>query len=72
MPGSSATATLMLTAAFPSRSGRSLFNWKNKRGGEESVYGTAAEIAVSLDHPQRAASAPIRAVHFPTRYPLLH
>ena len=51
----------MLTGAFPSRSGRSLFNWKNKRGGEESAYGTAAEIAVSLDHPRRAASAAIRA-----------
>ena len=71
-PGSSATATLMLTGAFPSRSGRSLFNWKNKRGNEESAYGTAAEIAVSLDHPRRAASAAIRQHHFPTRYPLLH
>ena len=35
----------MLTGAFPSRSERSLFNWKNKRGGEESAYGTAARIA---------------------------
>ena len=60
----------MLTGAFPSRSGRSLSNWKNKRGDGGSAYGTAAEIAVSLDHPRRAASAAIRAVHFPTRYPL--
>ena len=35
----------MLTGAFPSPSGRSLFDWKNKRGNEESAYGTAAEIA---------------------------
>ena len=40
--------------------------------GEGSAYGTAAEIASSLDHPRRAASAAIRAIHFPTRYPLLH
>ena len=44
-PGSSATATLMLTGAFPSPSGRSLYDWKNKRGSEESAYGTAARIA---------------------------
>ena len=49
--GSSATATLMLTGAFPARSGRSLFNSKNKRGGEGSAYGTAAEIAVSQTRP---------------------
>ena len=35
----------MLIAAFLSRSGPSSFNWKNKRGGEESAYGIAAEIA---------------------------
>ena len=35
----------MLTGGFPSRSESSLFNWKNKRSGEESAYGTAAEIA---------------------------
>ena len=35
----------MLTGAFPSRSGRSLYDWKNKLGGEESAYGTAARIA---------------------------
>ena len=44
-PGSSGRATLMLTGGFPSRSESSLFNWKNKRSGEESAYGTAAEIA---------------------------
>ena len=44
-PGSSATATPMLTGASPSPSGRSLFNWKNKRDSEESAYGTAARIA---------------------------
>ena len=35
----------MLTGGFPSRSGPSSFNWKNKRGDEESAYGIAAEIA---------------------------
>ena len=35
----------MLTGAFPSRSGRSLFNSKNKLGGDESAYGTAARMA---------------------------
>ena len=44
-PGSSARATPMLTGGFPSRSGPSSFNWKIKRGGEGSAYGTAAEIA---------------------------
>ena len=68
-PGSSATVTLMLTGAFPSRSGRTLFNWKNRPGDGGSAHGTAAEIAVSLDHPRRAASAAIRVDHFPTVTP---
>ena len=55
--------------AFPSRSGRSLFNWKKKPGDGGSAYGTAAEIAVSLDHPRRAANAAIRAGHFRTVTP---
>ena len=41
-PDSSATATPMLTGAFHSPSGRSLYDSKNKRGGEGSAYGTAA------------------------------
>ena len=44
----------MLTACFPSRSERSLFNWKNKRGGEGSAYGTAAEIAGLRTRPPAA------------------
>ena len=60
----------MLTGASPSRSARSLFDWKNKRGGEESAYGTAADIAVSLDHPRRAAKAQrFGQSHFPTVTP---
>ena len=39
----------MLTGAFPSRSDRSLFGWKNKRSGEESAYGTPVEIAGVAD-----------------------
>ena len=33
---------------------RSLFNWKNKRGGEGSGYGTAAEIAGLRTRPPAA------------------
>ena len=34
-----------------------LFSWKNRRGGEESAYGTAAEIAVSQTQPLTCACA---------------
>ena len=44
----------MLTGGFPSRSGPSLFNWKIKRGGEESAYGIAAEIAGLRTRPPAA------------------
>ena len=40
-----ARATPMPTGAFPSRSGQSSYDWKNKRGSEESAYGTAANLA---------------------------
>ena len=42
---------------FPSRSGPSSFNWKNKRDDEESTYGTAAEIAGLRTRPSTATSA---------------
>ena len=56
-PGSSARATLMLTAAFPSPSDRSLSALKNKRSGEESAYGTPAEIAGLRTRPSTATCA---------------
>ena len=59
----------MLTVCFPSRSERSLFNWKNKRGGEESAYGTAAEIAVSRTHLPPAAICAIGRLTFRTKSP---
>ena len=47
----------MLTGCFPSRSERSLLNWKNKRGGEEKACGAAAEISVSETRPPAATCA---------------
>ena len=47
-------ATPTPTGASPSRSERSLFNWKNKRGGEASAYGTAARIAGLPTRPTTA------------------
>ena len=51
----------MLTGGFPSRSGPSLFNWKIKRGGEGSAYGTAAEIAGLRTRPPATGYALERA-----------
>ncbi len=60
------TGLAMFIGAFPSRSGRSLFDWKNKRGSEESAYGTAAEIAVS------PGSSPTRCKRRDSGDPLSH
>ena len=47
----------MLTDALPSQSERSLSALKNKRSGEESAYGTPAEIAGLRTPPSTAACA---------------
>ena len=58
---------------FPfSKRERSLFNWKNKRGGEGSVYGIAAEIAVSPDSPATCCNLRDRAGHFSHQRAALH
>ena len=57
-----------VAAQAPSRSEPSLFNWKNKRGGEGSAYGIAAEIAGFRTRPP-AAGCPSGRLAFRTKSP---
>ena len=56
---------------FPFSKRTSLFNWKNKRSGEESAYGTAAEIAGLRTRPS-SGNLRVWPAHFPHQTAAIH